>query len=725
MKVPVSFPSDRDLADRLAWAKRAVDESRDPLAYPIGLQFELQDGERYLEAWSSHARAVAASEAYAGSVLYAHIPFCARVCTYCLLSSMRAPARDRIDAYVAALRRQIASFEPVVRGLSFSTLHVGGGTPTLLSEAQLEALLTALSVFSRTSDFTISIEAHPGTATEGKLELLRRHGVQRLSFGIETMTPAVLRNVNRGDQTADRVRRAIECARRLGFSVNVDLLGGLPGETEESFESSLREVLELEPDSMSVNRFIAENSPLGRHGYGPDEQENRRADRMLLLADRVIRETRPPRWPAAPLRMAGYGTQYVWDRGERARPYFQQDMIGPASTLAIGHGGLGKVFGRMFAIPAGSLEDYMADTQRGAPPRMAVCSVSPRFEIAFYVTDQACRGQLSTSDLVRIFGKDVHAIERELSFLWRRGLLVHEDGQWRKPPNYAFQAIHLLAFLCRNDRSSSGRQERTAFGEPQGAWRGIAALHADHEVIEVRKASSIDLRENGVIALLADGSSGDREIEEALSVVRRSSPRRVALWAEPPSFRAAVNAVRSFERDVDELVLCFGADAWRDAGQTRAQADAVVAKVRERRDMRINVCLQFTSASEVSNGLADVVAARVDEVMLFVERALGPDEAHAVLRLIEGSGSRMRLLSDPDVWAGQYAAIRAEMPPSLLWCRIAMRAARAASGFTAAIGKARTGATGRPDERGASVAEAMPSRSSESSEQGLGPRRQS
>lgn len=438
-----------DLDERLALVRDALERSPDPLDAPLAMTYSPMDGVTYVRAWEEHAARVAAGRAPASSVLYVHVPFCARVCSYCLLSASKVPPKAAFESYVAALRRQIAMLEPIVRPLGFSSLHVGGGTPTLLSESQLDALLADLSRFARAPGFQIGVEAHPATASPAKLRVLQRHGVHRVSFGVETLTPDVLRAVGRDDQTTARVVAAVEAARSCGLAVNVDLLAALPGETEESFADTVTRVLALEPDSMSVNRFLAENSALEGAEFGSVDAETRRGDRMLLAADRIIRKLAPPRWPAEPLEVPGYGTQYVWDRHGSARAYFQQDMIGPSSTLALGHGGMGHLPGSFYAIAAAGLGDYTAALERGSPPPMLTAPVSARFEKAFFIADRTCRDALSPADFAAVFGEDPRVLlGRELGYLVARGLLHVVDGRLRKAASRDFQVTHLLAFLA-------------------------------------------------------------------------------------------------------------------------------------------------------------------------------------------------------------------------------------------------------------------------------------
>lgn len=440
----------QELPARLLLVRRALELSPEPLHAPLGLVFRPASGADHMEAWAAHAKRAAEGAAFAPATLYVHVPFCARVCTYCLLSAMRTPGKAAVEAYVGALRRQIAMFEPLVRGLRFGSIHVGGGTPTLLDAAQLDALFTDLSRLPRAEHAQIGVEAHPATSTPDRLAVLRDHGVHRLSFGVESMTPAVLERVNRADQTEGRVRAAIAEARRLGFGVNVDLLAGLPGESAESWLETVDKTIELEPDSISVNRFLGENSALAAEGYDPTAELRERADAMLLAADARIRERRPPRWPERPLERAAFGTQYVWHASDTARPYFQDDMIGPVSTLALGHGSLGHVHGRSFDVAAGSVEAWVAKLSRGEPPDTLVCRVDERFEQAFFIAEHACRGDLTADRFRRVFSSDMsRSFPAELAFLVSSGLLRVEGDTWRKPARRDFQMTHLLAFLLR------------------------------------------------------------------------------------------------------------------------------------------------------------------------------------------------------------------------------------------------------------------------------------
>lgn len=471
-----------EYARRLELVELALDRTADPLQWPLGIDFQPLAGSDYLDAWRRLAAKIRGGHAHRQAVVYLHLPFCARVCTYCLLSSTRVPGRASLGEYVESVVRHAEMLEPVAQGISFSTLHVGGGTPTLLKEKELETVLAATARFKRTDSGDAGMEAHPATTTPAKMEIARRYGIKRISFGVESFTTKVLRAVDRGDQTTARVQAAVGFARGAGLKVNLDLLAGLPGETIESFSESVREALRLKPDSLSVNRFLLENSALGAQSH---EWQDTSAVEMLERADAIIRETRPPRWPARRPKSFGYGTQYVWDRSESARPYFQDDMIGATSTFALGHGGMAHLHGLGFAIGAGDHTNFVASIAGGKPPEMLFAPISLKFEMALHVAERAYRGQLTASEFQKIFGVELDGVlGRELRFLVDRRLLEANGGALLKGPSRSFQVTHLLTFLLHD--SAALERMLNAGGKP-----GATSVRAQYDAIPVEMPPSV------------------------------------------------------------------------------------------------------------------------------------------------------------------------------------------------------------------------------------------
>lgn len=191
-----------------------------------------------------------------GYSLYVGIPFCPSVCSYCSFSSGSvAQWGDWMEAYVDALCKELTYVGRACMGRKLNTIYIGGGTPTTLTEAQLEQLLCHIEhTFSREHLLEYTVEAgRPDSITEGKLRLLKAHGVTRISINPQTMQQKTLDLVGRR-HTTEQTKEAYYLARTLGFdNINMDIIAGLPGETIADMEDTLRQIQQLDPDSLTVH----------------------------------------------------------------------------------------------------------------------------------------------------------------------------------------------------------------------------------------------------------------------------------------------------------------------------------------------------------------------------------------------------------------------------------------------------------------------------------------
>lgn len=190
--------------------------------------------------------------------LYVHIPFCAVKCFYCDFTAF-AGQRKTVGRYLDALRAEAALHE----GLAPRTLYVGGGTPSELSAPELERMLSVVSErFGPVEGMAeATVEANPESLDEEKLLALRRGGVGRLSLGLQTAEPRLLAAIGRKHGFEDFLR-AYRRAKELGFSVSVDLMFGLPGQDAGDHRRSLKAVLDLEPDHLSLYGLQVEDRTL-------------------------------------------------------------------------------------------------------------------------------------------------------------------------------------------------------------------------------------------------------------------------------------------------------------------------------------------------------------------------------------------------------------------------------------------------------------------------------
>ena len=211
-----------------------------------------------------------------GFSLYAGIPFCPSVCSYCSFSSSPIGQwKDRVDSYMDALVKELAAMGKSARlsGRRPDTVYIGGGTPTTLEPDQLEWLLGAIAEnFDLSGVLEFTVEAgRPDSITREKLDVIRKYPVTRISVNPQTMQQKTLDLVGRR-HTAAQTEEAFYLARERGFdNINMDLIAGLPGETVDDMKNTLSRIHKMRPDSLTVHALAIKRA--ARFG-----QEGRTAD---------------------------------------------------------------------------------------------------------------------------------------------------------------------------------------------------------------------------------------------------------------------------------------------------------------------------------------------------------------------------------------------------------------------------------------------------------------
>ncbi|MBN1403235.1 MAG: oxygen-independent coproporphyrinogen III oxidase [Opitutales bacterium] len=215
-------------------------------SYPTALQFSAE---------ASREALLAELGAGEGPLsLYAHLPFCESLCWFCACSTFITRNRESADPYIAALEREMDIYLPLIKeGRQVEQLHFGGGSPNFFTPDRLDRVCAAIRErFSFTSDAELSVELEPRLLEIEHLDILRNHGFNRASIGIQDSDPAVQEAIHRV-QPVEMNLRVMGWLRERGFnSVNVDLMYGLPGQTPESYARTLDHVLSLEPDRVAV-----------------------------------------------------------------------------------------------------------------------------------------------------------------------------------------------------------------------------------------------------------------------------------------------------------------------------------------------------------------------------------------------------------------------------------------------------------------------------------------
>ena len=191
-----------------------------------------------------------------GYSLYIGIPFCPTTCLYCSFTSYPIAAyRKLVETYVDCVIKELEYVAKAYGDKILDSVYMGGGTPTTLEAEQLDRLLgkvRELFDFSQVKEFTVEA-GRADSITREKLEVLKKHGVGRISINPQTMKQETLQIIGRR-HTVEQVLEAYKLAKEVGFdNINMDLILGLPGETEADVQNTIDKVVELEPDSLTVH----------------------------------------------------------------------------------------------------------------------------------------------------------------------------------------------------------------------------------------------------------------------------------------------------------------------------------------------------------------------------------------------------------------------------------------------------------------------------------------
>ena len=186
--------------------------------------------------------------------LYLHIPFCKRLCWFCACRTQGTQSLRPVEAYIDDLREEVEMVRAQLpRSVSLSRLHLGGGTPTILTGSIMERLLDKVfEAFAKGPEFEFSVEIDPTEASDEVLHTLAQFGMNRASIGVQDFDPAVQEAIGR-IQTYQQTERVVDKLRQEGIgSLNMDLLYGLPFQTEKSLRQSIEQVIALNPDRVAL-----------------------------------------------------------------------------------------------------------------------------------------------------------------------------------------------------------------------------------------------------------------------------------------------------------------------------------------------------------------------------------------------------------------------------------------------------------------------------------------
>lgn len=291
-----------------------------------------------------------------GYSLYVGIPFCPTTCLYCSFTSFPIGAwKKRVDEYLDALEKEIVSGAALMEGKILDTVYIGGGTPTTLEPDQLERLIRALKQhfpMENLQEFTVEA-GRPDSITPEKLRVLKEQGVTRISVNPQTMRDGTLKLIGRRHSVA-QTEEAFRMAREAGFdNINMDIILGLPGETEEDVAYTIDRIRALDPDSLTVHSLAVKRASklqqwIEKNGYA---QINNTDEGMKIAAGGAADMDMKPYYLYRQKNMSGNFENVGYAREGKYGIYNILIMEEKQSILALGAGSISKA-----VFPGGRIE---------------------------------------------------------------------------------------------------------------------------------------------------------------------------------------------------------------------------------------------------------------------------------------------------------------------------------------------------------------------------------
>lgn len=279
--------------------------------------------------------------------LYIHVPFCRAKCAYCDFYSIPGGDKELAKKYVDAVISHMKSYRASCEPYAVDSVFIGGGTPTALPRFQLLRLVWKIKrIFSLTKNCEFSIEANPATVDLTTLRLLHFLGVNRISFGLQSANDEELKSLSR-IHSRKQFEESFLLARKAHFqNINVDLMFGIPGQTKESLYNSLRYVLHLKPEHISLyNLRVEPDTPFGKmqqEGTLALLDEDTEAD-MYLSSVRYLAKNGYPQYEISNFARKGYECQHnlkYWNCdeylgfGTAAHSFFEGNRFSIVSDLS-------------------------------------------------------------------------------------------------------------------------------------------------------------------------------------------------------------------------------------------------------------------------------------------------------------------------------------------------------------------------------------------------------
>ena len=374
--------------------------------------------------------------------LYIHIPFCRKRCHFCYFKVYTDKNASEIETYLDALikENELYSRMPAFAGRQLRFAYFGGGTPSYISDKQLRYLVEGLNRHvSWDKAEEVTFECEPGTLQKTKLETLKAIGVTRLSLGIEHFDDEILAANGRAHLSPE-IYRAYQWAREVDFpQVNIDLIAGMMGETEEKWREAVRRAIELQPDSVTIYQMeLPYNTTISR------DILNKGIESPIAgwTAKRHWLDYAFEQFVAHDYEIAG--TDIVATKKKTCRFIYRDALWHGGDMIGIGVSSFSH-FGGVNFQNAHNFEEYVRILNEDRLPLLRAVSLTPKQRLIREMVLQLKTGELDTGYFTKKFGVDVWSEFRHVyEGLEEKSLLQRQNNNVALTRQGLLQVDHFL-----------------------------------------------------------------------------------------------------------------------------------------------------------------------------------------------------------------------------------------------------------------------------------------
>ncbi|MDD3646546.1 MAG: radical SAM protein [Candidatus Gracilibacteria bacterium] len=363
-----------------------------------------------LGSWKNTIEYIKTKENNHNMGLYVHIPFCYTHCFFCTCITKVEHNEKKYDDYLDLIEKESELFSNIFSGVKFNTVYVGGGTPTILSAKQIDRFYNIIKKYFDLSEvIQIMTEGSPYTTTEDKMKILSKHGINKMTFGVQSLDTQTLKTNNRFQQFDD-VKNAVDLARKYGIEyINLDIMAGIPGQDLDGFKETIDLIKTLNPTTVHVNAFMPTKNTNYIKAGGIYNYENIKIRNEMELYGKFLEDDRSK----------------ITDLGKDNIQLYNSHNFN-SSILGLGYGAISHAFGQLH-YTKNSFPDYKNFLNNGGKGIFFTgYKLNLEDEIITYFINNLRKG-ISYDKFYTIFGielKDTF-IYRKILFLIDKGILIN------------------------------------------------------------------------------------------------------------------------------------------------------------------------------------------------------------------------------------------------------------------------------------------------------------